>query len=392
MKNQWKISLLFVGVILFLFSGKSPAKPAPEKQKKIEQKTTASSNPSLQGKETVNEEGPKVDIPQDKQQMIGLKTTTVAIKPLQKVIRTVGRIEYDERKVVTVNTKYEGWIEKLYVDYTGRAVRKGEPLAEIYSPELFATQQELFLAWKLKNQAKGEGISRFIAGEAETLIQAARQRLRLLGIREDQIQKIEETGQPIKTVTLFSPQSGTVLQKMAVQGMRIMPGEKLFDIADLSSVWVIADIYEMDLPGVNVGISASISLSFHPGKVYFSKVEYIYPTLSGDTRTDKIRFSLPNPRGTLKPQMFTDVTLRLNLGKRLSVPEEAVIDTGLRQIVYVDKGDGTFEPREIQTGLKANKMIEVIKGLRAGEKVASSGNFLIDSEAKLKGVIPRPIK
>jgi Cu(I)/Ag(I) efflux system membrane fusion protein len=170
--------------------------------------------------------------------------------------------------------------------------------------------------------------------------------------------------------------------------MKVMPGEKLFDIVDLSSIWVVADVYEYELPVIKLGAQAAISLSYFPGKEFLSKIDYIYPTLAGETRTAKVRFTLPNPGGQLKPQMFTNVTLKINLGKRLVVPEDAVIDTGMRQIVYVDKGDGNFEPREVSVGLKTDQMVEVTKGLRAGEKVASSANFLIDSEAKLKGIAP----
>jgi Cu(I)/Ag(I) efflux system membrane fusion protein len=348
-----------------------PTKPAPQK-------------------EPVQEEVPTVEIPKDKQQLIGLKTTSVALKPLQKVIRTVGRIEYDERKMATVNTKYEGWIEKLRVNATGSYVKTGEPLAEIYSPELLATQREFLNALKWKNSTKKESeLGALLIKDAETILEAARQRLRLWDITEEQIKTFEETGRPIKTLTLYSPVSGYVTQKMAIQGMKVMPGDKLFDIVDLSSVWVLADIYEYELPVIKLGAQAAISLSYFPGKEFLSKIDYIYPTLSGETRTARIRFTLPNPGGQLKPQMFTNVTLKINLGKRLIVPEDAVIDTGMRQIVYVDKGDGNFEPREISVGLKTDQMVEVTKGLRVGEKVAFSANFLIDSEAKLKGITPK---
>ena len=341
-----------------------PTKPAPQK-------------------EPVQEEVPTVEIPKDKQQLIGLNTTSVAVRPLQKIIRTVGRIEYDERKMATVNTKYEGWIEKLRVNATGSYVKKGEPLAEIYSPELLATQREYLNALKWKNSTKKESeLGALLVKDAETILEGARQRLKLWDITEEQIKKVEETGQPIKTLTLYSPVSGYVTQKLALQGMKIMPGEKLFDIVDLSSVWVLADIYEYELPVIKLGAQAAISLSYFPGKEFLSKIDYIYPTLAGETRTAKIRFTLPNPGGQLKPQMFTDVTLKINLGKKLVVPEDAVIDTGMRQIVYVDKGDGNFEPREVSVGLKTDQMVEVTKGLRVGEKVASSANFLIDSEAK----------
>ena len=339
-------------------------------------------------KEKTEEEIPTVEIPLEKQQLIGVKTVEVSVKPLHKIIRTVGRIEYDERKLATVNTKFEGWIEKLYVDYTGRYVKKGEPLAEIYSPELLATQQEFINLLRWARQGQDNNLGRMLTKDAEAIIEASKQRLRLWDITDDQIKKIEETGKPIKTLTVYSPVSGYVLKKMALQGMRVMPGEKLFDVADLSTVWVISDIYEYEIPLIKVGQTARISLSYFSGKEFSSMIDYIYPTLSSETRTAKARFSIPNPGLMLKPQMFINVEIRINFGNRLAIPDDVVIDTGIRQIVYVDKGDGYFEPREITLGLKGTGMVEVTEGLKAGEKVASSANFLIDSEAKLKGVVP----
>jgi Cu(I)/Ag(I) efflux system membrane fusion protein len=180
--------------------------------------------------------------------------------------------------------------------------------------------------------------------------------------------------------------SGYVLQKYAVQGMRIMAGEKLFDVSDLTHIWVVADVYEYELPIIKVGDTAKIRLSYFPGKELTSRIEFVSPTLSTDTRTVQVRFSIPNTGGKLKPGMFTDVELKINMGNKLAVPNEAVIDTGLRHIVYVDKGDGYFEPRAVTTGLRAEKFVEILAGLKVGEKVASSANFLIDSEAKLKGI------
>jgi Cu(I)/Ag(I) efflux system membrane fusion protein len=178
------------------------------------------------------------------------------------------------------------------------------------------------------------------------------------------------------------------MQKMAVQGMKIMPGEKLFEVVDLSSVWVVADIYESELPLIKVGDRAQIRLSYFPGQEFSPVIDFIYPTLSAESRTARARFTLPNPQGKLKPQMYGQVELKINLGRRLAVPGDAVIDTGPRQIVYVDKGEGNFEPREVTAGLRAEKWVEIIKGLKPGEKVAASANFLIDSEAKLKGIAP----
>ncbi len=336
------------------------------------------------------EEAPTVEIPLDKQQLIGVKTTAVVVKPLRRTIRTVGRVEYDERKFATVNSKFEGWIEKLHVDYTGKYVKKGEPLAEIYSPELLATQQEFLsqLKWSRPGtDTKERSVGGLLAQDNALTIEAGRQRLRLWDISDEQIKSIEETGKTVRTMTIHSPVDGYVVQKMALQGMRFMPGEKLFDIADLSTVWVIADIYEYELSFVKLGQTARITLSYFPGKEFISSVEYIYPNLAIDTRTAKARFVIPNPGGLLKPQMFTNVEITVDLGRRLAIPEDAIIDTGTRRIVYVDKGEGNFEPREVTVGLRGDDLVEILKGLKPKEKVATAANFLIDSEARLKGIV-----
>ncbi len=393
MKNLYSGIILAVAVsILLLFFFK------PFKNYRVTAKADVSSEYGQHEKiasEQQAEEPPRVEIPVEKQQLMGVRTTVVEPKQVQKSIRTVGRIEYDEKRVATINTKFEGWIEKLYVDYTGRYVEKGEPVAEIYSPELLATQMEFINLIKWSNsisKGKDQGsrereIDQMLLMDAKAIIEAARERLRLWDIKEDQIKEIEEAGRPIRTLTIFSPVSGYVIQKPVLQGMRVMPGEKLLDIADLSTVWIIADVYEYELPLIDIGEEAEISLSFIPGKVFKSKIEFVYPSLSGQTRTAKVRFSIPNKDGLLKPQMFAEVTIKKNLGRRLIIPEEAVIDTGTRQIVYVDKGDGYFEPRQIIPGLRTDGSVEVLKGLSVGERIAISGNFLIDSEGRLKGII-----
>ncbi|MHB8138158.1 MAG: efflux RND transporter periplasmic adaptor subunit [Smithellaceae bacterium] len=365
--------------------------------------------PAQAQQEQTVEEAPQVEIPQELQQRIGVKTVTVIVKPIQKTIRTVGRIEIDERRQATVNTKIEGWIEKLYVDYTGRYVKKGEPLAELYSPELLATQQEFIntIKWAGKQTTTTPGAShnhdaqagtpapssimtQLLEKDAKATVAAARQRLRLWDVSAAQIKKIENTGQPTRTLTLYSPVSGYITQKMVVQGMKVMPGEKLFDIADFSSVWIVADIYEYELSSVRIGQPVKVTLSYFPGREWSSRIDYIYPVFSAETRTAKVRLTLPNPEGQLKPQMFTNVEIRIDLGRKLMIPDSAVIDTGKGQVVYVDRGNGFFEPREIQTGLRADGAVEVLRGLKTGEKVASSANFLIDSEAQLKGIKPLP--
>ncbi|HEY3277924.1 MAG TPA: efflux RND transporter periplasmic adaptor subunit [Syntrophorhabdaceae bacterium] len=346
------------------------------------------------------EEPATIEIPPEKQQLIGVRVARASVQPLRKSIRTVGKVEYDERRLTTVNTKVEGWVEKLYVNFTGVYVKKGDHLADLYSPELWATQQEFInlVRWAKSTERKalktaGAGsepdLSSMLRKDAESTLDAARQRLRLWDISDEQIKRIEESEKPIRTLAVYSPASGYVLQKYVVQGMKVMGGEKLFDVSDLSSVWILADIYEYELPSVKVGETAMIRLSYFPGRELTSRIEFVSPSLSSETRTVKVRFSIPNPEGRLKPQMFTDVEIGINLGNKLAVPDEAVIDTGLRQIVYVDKGEGVFEPRQVTTGARAEKLIEIISGLKAGEKIASSANFLIDSEAKLKGVEAR---
>ena len=335
-----------------------------------------------------------------------MKTTSRAVQPLTKDIRTVGLVEYDQRRLNTINTKLEGWIEKLYVNFTGTYVRKGDPIADIYSPELWATQQEFInmVRWAKSARTRTEGRATPVSGQDElniasmidkdalSLVDAARQRLKLWDISDSQIRKIEESEKPIRTLTVYSPFSGYVLQKYVNQGSRVMPGEKLFDVADLSSVWITADIYEFELPLVKVGDPATVQLSYFPGRQFSTRIDYIYPVLEGETRTAKARFSIPNQGGLLKPQMFTNVDLKISLGRRLAVPSDAVINTGVRRIAYVDKGDGNFEPREVMTGVETDRLVEITAGLKAGDKVASAANFLIDSEAKLKGVEPLPMK
>ncbi len=268
-------------------------------------------------------------------------------------------------------------------------------MAEIYSPELLATQKEYLNTLQWVNQGKDvkdERVSMLLTKDAEAILAAAKERLRLWDISDEQINKIATTGKPVRTLTIYSPVSGYITQKMAIQGMRVMPGEKLFDVVDLSSVWVMADIYEYELPLVKVGQRARISLSYFQGREFNSRVDYVYPSLAGDTRTAKARLTIPNPGGELKPQMFTNVEIKISLGSKLVVPPAAVIDTGVRKLVYVDKGEGNFEPREVLTGLQTEDMVEITRGLRAGEKVASAANFLIDSEAQLKGVQALPMK
>jgi Cu(I)/Ag(I) efflux system membrane fusion protein len=342
---------------------------------------------SLQKEGKMQEVSPgRVQISPERQQLIGVKIGTVEMRPLEKVIRTVGRIDYDEKRIVIVSLKVGGWIEDLYVDFTGRFVRKGEPLLTIYSPELVSTQEEYLLALKAKKSLTKSPFPE-VAGSGDSLAESAKRRLKLWDITDDKIKELEESGQSKKTITLYAPFSGFVLEKSAYKGMNVMPGMALYKLADLSVVWLYADIYEYELPFVRLGQDASIQLSYIPGEMFRGKAIYIYPSLNPETRTAKVRFEFPNPHGKLKPEMYANVEIKVHLGQKLAVPEGAIIDTGIRQMAIVDKGSGYFEPREVKVGSKVDNYYEVIKGLKAGERVVTSANFLIDSESKLKEAV-----
>ncbi len=318
-----------------------------------------------------------------RQQLIGVKFGTVEMKPLEKAIRTVGRVDYDEKRLATVSPKVGGWIEDLYVDFTGKFVRRGDPLLTIYSPELVSTQEEYLLAIQAKKHLSKSPFPE-VSSSGDALAESAKRRLKLWDISDDQITALEETGQAKKTLTLYSPFSGFVLEKTAFKGMSVMPGVALFKLADLSVVWLYADVYEYELPFVRLGQQGSIQLTYLPGETFTGKVIYIYPALNPETRTAKVRFEIPNAQGKLKPEMYANVEIKIRLGQKLAIPEGAIIDTGIRQMAIIDKGNGYFEPREVKVGSKVDNYYEVIRGLKAGERVVTSANFLVDSESKMK--------
>jgi RND family efflux transporter MFP subunit len=326
-----------------------------------------------------------VKISRDRQQMMGVTVEEAKLMNLEDSIRTVGRVVPDETRSHHVHTKFEGFIEELFVDYVGKFVRRGEALFSIYSPELVATQKEYLLALRAQEQFGPLASSQALAGI--DLVGSARQRLSLWDISADQIAQIEKTGQPIRALNFYSSFTGFVIAKTAVHGMRVMPGDSLYDIIDLSTVWVLADVYEVNLPFVRMGQPAEVRLSYQPGRVWKGRVTYLYPTVEEKTRTAKVRLEIPNSGGTLKPEMYADVEFKGNLGKALAVPESAVLSTGERALVFVTKGEGVFEPREVTTGVKIRNYYAIKSGLSAGEKVATGANFLLDSESKLKAAI-----
>jgi Cu(I)/Ag(I) efflux system membrane fusion protein len=344
-------------------------------------------SPARAGDDADRGESPRAAIRLDakQQQAMGLTYGVVERRSIEKTIRTVGRFDYDERRLVAVTLKVSGYVKDLFVDYTGKPVRKGEPLFTIYSPELVSAEQEYLLAVRnQKELAQSEVPS--AAQSAESLLRASRERLLLWDLTERQVRELEETGKPSLQQTISSPASGIVLEKMVIAGQSVQAGMTLYKIADLSTIWVYGDIYEYELPFVKVGQTAKISLSYAPDRSFEARVAYIYPTLDPKTRTVRIRFELPNSAdGLLRPEMYGSVELRVPLGERLVVPKTAVLDSGRRLLAFVAGGDGSLAPREIRLGDRVDDYVEVREGLQPGERVVTSSNFLVDSESQLQG-------
>ena len=341
---------------------------------------TAAGNQPMQGH---NMTSAGVNVSPDKQQLVGIRTATAEIRPMVQKIRTVGIVTYDETRVAQVFSKVEGWIDKLLVNYTGSLVRKGQPLFTLYSPDLVATQEEYLLALKAKQTLGSSSIKEIRAG-SDSLLESAHRRLSLWDISEEQISDLEKTGKPKRNLTFYSPINGFVLKKDAVQGMRIMPDKELYTIADLSTVWVNADIYEYELAYIRVGQKATIKLAYYPARDFVGKVSWIAPVLDEKTRTAKVRLEFPNRDFVLKPEMYANAEVEIHAGRKLAVPDEAVLDSGLRKVVFLDKGEGRFEPAEVKIGNKFDGYYEVLEGLSPGERILASASFLLDSESRLK--------
>jgi membrane fusion protein, copper/silver efflux system len=316
------------------------------------------------------------------QQLIGVRIATVESKTLGKTIRTVGTVAYDESRVTHVHSKVDGWVDKLFVNTTGALVSKGQPLFTIYSPDLVATQGEYLLAKKHHESLAASSIPEVKTG-ASALVTASKTRLGLWDISEEQLRDLEKKGEAQKTLTLYAPRAGFVIKKEINEGMKVMPDKELYTIADLSSVWVNVDVYESDIPYVRVGQQADITLSYSPGESFRGRVAYIYPYLDEKTRTMKVRLEHANPGYKLKPEMYVNAEIKIPGGAQLSIPEESVLDSGIRKIVFVDKGNGHFEAKEVKLGAKMDGYYQVQSGLKEDEKIAASAAFLLDSESRL---------
>jgi len=321
-----------------------------------------------------------------KQQLLGLKTTVVKRAPFETSIRTTGRIAADERRVHHVHTRYEGFVEHVTADFTGKFVTKGEVLAHIYSPELYATQEEYLLALKASRSLGPSGIPSVAQGGRD-LLAAARQRLLLWEITPADIAEIEKRGEPIRAMPVYAPISGYVTGRTAYHGMKVTSADTLFDILDLSHVWLLADVYEYELPRLSLGERATMTLSYWPGRVWNGTVTYVYPAVDEKTRTVKVRVELDNPKGELKPEMFADVTIHGRPREALQVPDDAILESGTRNIVFVSEGEGRLVPREVSVGDHGAGVVEIRSGVKEGDVVVLGANFLVDSESRLKAAI-----
>jgi len=328
----------------------------------------------------------QIKISTGKIQKLGVRTEAASLRALDKIIRAAGRIEPDERSLYTITAKFEGYVERLHVNVTGQAVSKGQPLFEAYSPELISAQREYAIA------AQGLQSLRATGSDAQNgmapLAAASLARLKNWDISEEQIKSLTQSGEAKRTLTFRSPANGIVTERKAVQGMRFMPGEVLYQIANLSTVWIIADVFEQDIGLVKPGARAQIKINAYPGRSFEGAITYIYPTLKAETRTIPVRVELANPGQLLKPGMFAQMELAIH-GKDqvVTVPASAVIDSGLRQIVLVQLQEGRFEPREVKLGARSEDYVEVLAGIKEGEAVVVAANFLIDAESNLKAAV-----
>jgi Cu(I)/Ag(I) efflux system membrane fusion protein len=328
----------------------------------------------------------QVRISTEKVQKLGVRTETAKLRSLDRIVRAAGRIEPDERRIFAITPKFEGYVERLHVNATGQPVGKGQPLFEVYSPELVSAQREYAIA------AQGVDALKDAGGEAQRgmhqLAESSLLRLKNWDISEEQLKALTKSGETKRTLTFRSPVAGIVTEKKALQGMRFMPGEALYQVADLSAVWVVADVFEQDIGLVKSGAKASVRINAYPDKVFSGAITYVYPTLNAETRTVPVRVEVANAGQLLKPGMFAQVELPVaGKGSVVTVPVSAVIDSGTRRIVLIQAGEGRFEPREVKLGARSDNYIEVTEGVKDGEAVVVAANFLIDAESNLKAAV-----
>jgi len=327
-----------------------------------------------------------IRISPQKQQLIGIKTGEVSEQSLSKTLRTVGRVAIDETRIIHVHSKYPGWIKKVYVDFAGKQVEKGQPLVSISSSDFVSSQEELLIAKKSMDALRASSIEG-VGARAASFYESSKRRLQLKDVSDDQIREIEEQNTAMELLTLHSSINGLVLSRHAFEGQHVSPDMELYTLADASSIWVMADIYEYEMEMVRQGQPVTVTLPYLPGRTFEGAINYIYPKLDPKSRTLKVRIELANPELQLKPDMYANVNIDIDYGKRLSVQREAVLNSGGAHTVFIAREDGYFEPRKVKLGQQVNDFHVVLDGLKAGERVVISANFLIDSESQIKTAI-----
>ena len=322
----------------------------------------------------------------DKQQLLGVSFAAAELTSAAETVRAVGKVAVDETRIVRVHPRIEGWISQVQVDFVGKRVNQGDPLLTVYSPEMLASEQEFLLALRARDEMKNSPSPETTRNSA-SLVEASRHRLERWDLSAAAIEELERTHTPIRSVTIYSPASGYVTARNAFPGQKVAPETELYQLADLSHAWIMADVFEADMAKIQQGQSAFVTLPNVAARGFTARVDNIQPQVDPTTRTLKVRLDAPNPDMRLKPDMFVNVEFRIGGPARVTVPTEAVVNTGTRQTVFVDHGDGLFEPRAVQIGDRIGDRIQVLSGLKAGERVVASGTFLIDSEAQLKNAV-----
>jgi membrane fusion protein, copper/silver efflux system len=346
--------------------------------------TTVTASDHAQASQPAGTPRGDVTIDPRRQQLIGVRTVPVKREAIDQTVRAVGQVRYDETRLADVNLKLEGWIRDLYVDYTGQFVRKGQPLFTLYSPDLLTTENEYLLALKTRDQLQ-QSVIPDARQRADDLVASARQRLTFWDLPEEAIRQLEASRTADSTVVFRAPVEGFVIEKHVLKGQHVTPGQTLYKVADLGTVWVEADVYETESPAVRVGAAATISVNAYPAERFTGRVIYIYPYVDETTRTNKVRFELASRGGRLKPGMYADVELKMRgEGLGVTVPTNALLDSATEQIVFVAKGDGMFEPRKVRAGRRMSGAVEILDGLKEGEQVATGAAFFLDSESQLR--------
>src|SRR5215510_1071870 len=323
-----------------------------------------------------------VVIPGVMRQLIGVRSASAGVTELGQEIRAVGMVGYDERGLTQVTVKTSGWVREVFVDSIGRPVHKGDPLFTLYSPDLLATQDEYLLAVRTQGQLTDSPLAE-VKANAVSLVSSARERMRLWDVTDAQVAALERRGKAEPLLTVYALSSGTVLKRETFPGKYVEPGTTLYEVADLSTVWISADIYESEVAAVTLNQPASVTFAAYPGETFRGTVSYVYPTLNTEARTVRVRVELPNPGLKLKPGMYGNVILQTAAVKTLVVPKEAVLNTGLRQLVFMDRGQGRYEPATVKLGRRSQDVVEVREGLKEGDRIVTSANFMLDAESKL---------